>query len=266
MSTSSKTTTKTNRETAIAALPDFLDQADALGGFEDMNRDTQAIPFLKLAQALTPQVAQKAERIEGLLPGHFFNSVTREVYGERLQVIVLAFERVFLEWAPERGGFLGRHTFENAERLAVSKEFGEWKTKEGNELQETYCYYVLIVGREKEGVCVFSVSSSGLSTAKKLNRELISTVLPDGTKPRPYWLRFEISSVEKSGDKGNWHGFEYKRLGLIDEGQNVLVKAERIALPGKAVDYAQLEHKAPSRAAMPPDANIVPADEDPFSS
>ena len=78
---------------ATKATLDFLNrEKDNLEGFEEINASTMAIPFIKLAQDLTPQMKKsKAEYIEGLELGDFFNQVTGEVYGPHIEFITLKF-------------------------------------------------------------------------------------------------------------------------------------------------------------------------------
>ena len=157
---------------------------DTLKGFEDINNLTMAIPFIKILQQLSPELNKaKTTFVKDAKVGDFFNTVTKEVYGASIEVIILKFERIYTEWLPNRGGLVSYHSPEDAERIAINPEkFGGWKTDSGNDLQENYVYYILIVGHEDEGIAVISMSSSGLKVAKKLNRLLVTHILSNGKR------------------------------------------------------------------------------------
>lgn len=235
---SQKSETKAKVDEALK----FFDDKDTMEGFEDITQSTMAIPFVRIAQQLTPQLKKnKPEYIEGLEEGMFFNTITKEVYGNSFQCIVLKFEHVYIEWRPERGGFVGYHTPENAERIAVDHTFGNWKTKEGNLLQENYVYLLLIAGHEKEGVVVFSLSSSMIKTAREWNRLMTTHVMENGKKAMPYYLVWEVSTEYRSNEKGDWYVPVVKYVGYIGEKQYEVAKNERKVLPSRQIDYRQLQ-------------------------
>ncbi len=225
----------------------FQTENDTMEGFEQINTATMAIPFVRILQKLSPQLdKQKPEYIAGAEEGMYFNTITKELYGAVVRLIALKFERVYIEWRPNRGGFVGYHSAENAERLTVDHTFGNWKTKDGNLLQETYAYMVLIAGHEKEGLCVLSLASSSLKTAKEWNRLMTTHVMKDGRKALPYYLIWELGAEYMKNDKGSWYRPKVKLVGYIDEAQYNTAKQERLALPSRQIDYAQLESKSES--------------------
>lgn len=221
---------------------DFVDEnQDTLEGFEDVTQQTMAVPFVRIAQQLTPQVKKNnSAYIEGLEPGMFFNTVTKEVYGQEMHVVVLKFERIYIEWLPDRGGFVSYHTPENAERIAADKTFGKWKTADGNTLQENYVYFVLIAGHESEGVAILSCSSTMIKTAREWNRLMTTHVMDNGQRAMPYYLVWKLNTESWSNDQYDWYGFGVEFAGYINEEQYALIKPERKALPDRQVNYAQL--------------------------
>ncbi len=237
----------------------FIDAAmDTMEGFEEVNAATTAIPFLKLAQDLTPQTKKhKAEYIDGLEPGMLFNSATSEILGNNIDVIIMKFERVYIEWKPNRGGFVGYHSPEHAEKIAVdTSAFGKWQTEEGNELQEYYTYYALIVGRELEGPVILSLSSAGIKVAKQLNRLMTTHLMDDGKRALPYYLVWNMSVVHLEKGEYDWfqHKFTFSRY--IDEEQYSILGPERKALPSKPVDYAQIEDRTPRESLDEDDSDL----------
>ncbi len=220
----------------------FMSKDDTVEGFEEISSATMAIPFVKVLQSLSPQLNRNEP---GYIPeaeeGMFFNTVTKQLFRNTIKVIVLKFERVFIEWLPERGGFLNYHSPENAERLAVDKTFGKWKTVDGNSLQENYVYFVLIVGRESEGVIVLSLSSTFIKIAKEWNRLMTTHIMDNGERAKPYYVIWKLKTEYQTNDKGNWYTFKVAMETYINEKQHSLIVPERKALPTRQMDYAQIE-------------------------
>jgi len=224
------------------AMKSFFSAEDTAKGFEDIDQSTMAIPFLKIAQALSPEMKEnKPEYIPGLKLGDMFNNVTQEIYGKEINIIIGKFEHGYTEWLPMRKGFVGNHTVEEAISLAEDKTFGKWKTAEGNILQENYVYYVIVEGREEQGVLIMLLSSSQIKKAKKLNKILTSYVMPNGEKAMPYYLRWNVKTVEEHKDENDWYGYSFTCLGLIqNEKQYLAVKEERKLIDTRVVDYSNM--------------------------
>lgn len=221
----------------LSYLDDF-----SMKGFEDISSETIAIPFLKLAQSLSPELnTRKPEYIEGLQPGDFFNSVTHEVYGDALKVNILHFEHLYTEWKPNRGGFVARWTPEEAFDLAVDRTFGAWKTKEGNDLQENYAYFIIIVGHENDGILVETLASSAIKEARKLNKMLISQMFNDGGKMAPHHQIYEMTNQFMSNDSGDWFVPGFTFAGVVQKETFIKAAEERLLIPDKTVDYGQLD-------------------------
>lgn len=219
---------------------------DTLDGFEEIGGRTMAIPFVRILQKLSAQLnKQKQEFIDGAEEGDWFNTTTK-VYGPEVNVIVLKFERVYIEWKVNRGGFVNYHSPENAERLAVDTTWGNWKTKEGNELAETYMYMCLIEGQEAEGVVVISFSSSAIKVAREWNHLMTTHIMDDGKRAKPYYLVWKLSTDYRENDQGSWYSPKVKFLRYISEAQYAVAGHERLALPSKKVDYAQLDSRLDS--------------------
>lgn len=231
---------------------DWINDAnDTLEGFEDINAQTMSIPFLKLAQDLTPQTkkAKTDVYIPGLEPGMFFNSVTKKVYGDSLKVIIIKFECIYIEWMPDRGGFVGYHSPENAMKMAVDKTFGAWKTADGNDLQEYYTYYCLIESEENAGPIIMSLTSSAIKIAKGLNRLLTTQIMDNGKKALPYYLVWNLEAAHVEKNANDWFVPKFTFAGYINEEQYQIIVPERKMLPDKPVDYAMIEDRSGQKAA-----------------
>lgn len=229
------------KQEAKLNLP-FMSKDDTAEGFEEISSATMAIPFVRVLQSLSPQLNRnKPEYLEDAEEGMFYNTVTKQLYRNSIKVIVLKFERVYIEWLPDRGGFLNYHSPENAERLAEDKTFGKWKTGDGNNLQENYVYFVLVVGSESEGVVVLSLSSTFIKIAKEWNRLMTTHIMDNGERALPYYVVWKLKSEYKENDKGNWFTIKVSMDSYINEEQHHAIVPERKALPSRQMDYTQLE-------------------------
>jgi hypothetical protein len=233
----------------------FTEESQGLAGFEKITNDTMSIPFLRYAQDGSPQLKKtKPEYIEGLKPGQYFNSVTKKIHGDKARVIVLGFDHVYTEWKPNRGGFVSIHDVGNAQKLAVNpQDFKGWETSEGNELNETYMYYVLIEGHEGEGIAVLSLSSSNIGPAKAWNRQMMTTMMPDGRKAMPHWITWDLSTMIASNDQGEWYKVKIDFAGFITKAQYQKVLPERETIP--ATNQIEFKEETAQENETPQNSN-----------
>ena len=224
---------------------DFISAEDVATGFEDIDLSTMAIPFIKLAQDLSPQLkSSKPEYVEGLKVGDAFNSVTGLIYGKDFDFTTIKFERIFTEWKPDRGGFVGYHTVAEAMSIATTNKFNQMQTSSGNDLIETYMYYILIAGHEKEGVAIMSITSTNIKNAKKMNSVSNMQYFANGKKALPYHQVYTASSKLISNDRIEWYVFDFSFKVIVDETMYLAAKEQRELISDKTVDYAQLENKS----------------------
>lgn len=234
-----KNNKKANPKTSV---PDYFKTADTAEGFEDITTQTMAIPFIRILQTLSPQLnKKKPEYILGAQEGMFFNTVTKEIYGPTINVIVLKFDRIFIEWLPERGGLVNYHSPEHAEQVAEDKSiFGAWKTKTGNILQENYVYFIVLDGKMEEGVSILSLASTGIKIAREWNRLMTTHIMENGRRALPFYLIWTLETEYRENDKGNWYTFKVRTKNYISEKQYEHIGKERKMLPARQVDYSQL--------------------------
>jgi hypothetical protein len=229
---------------------DYLNtENDNLEGFEEVNASTMKIPFLKLAQDLTLEMKKtNAQYIEGLELGDFFNPITGEIYGPKIQAVILKFQEIYIEWPPNsivtREPLISYHTPANALNLATDQTFGKWKTIEGNDLTQYYTYYLLLAGHETDGVMIYSLKSTGISIGKGINR-LMTThqMLGKDGKPvtaKPYYLVWDVESHTKPKGAAEYYIPVFKFNSFITAEQHAIVKDERKLLPARSVDYNQI--------------------------
>ena len=135
------------QEDNLPALNSMYEE-DAGKGFEEADKDSFAIPFLKLHQKMSPQLDEgNAAYIEGAKAGRFCNTVTNKIY-ESVTVLPCHYSRSFLEWVPRNDGGGLVNVFDAAEGVKLmmtttKDENNRDLLPEGNELQDTRSHYVL---------------------------------------------------------------------------------------------------------------------------
>lgn len=231
-----------SKKANLPATPNYFKKEDSAEGFEDITTQTMAIPFIRVLQTLSPQLnKKKPEYVLGAQEGMFFNTVTKQIYGPAIDVIVLKFDRIYIEWLPERGGLVNYHSPEHAEQVAEDKSvFGAWKTNTGNNLQENYVYFVIVVGKEQEGVAILSLASTGIKIAREWNRLMTTHIMENGRRALPFYLVWTLETEYRENDKGNWYTFNVRTKNYISEKQYGQVAKERKMLPSRQIDYSQL--------------------------
>ncbi|NET72456.1 MAG: hypothetical protein F6K62_16435 [Sphaerospermopsis sp. SIO1G2] len=181
------------------ALYDYGEEYAGAGTEEQSAADT-SIPFLKIGQTLTPQVRDRK-----LEEGEFFNSVTEEVYGSDVTFVPVYTRNVYVKWKPERGGYLGELPIESPEvkvAVANAKKFNEVKDAEGNDLEETFYVWGLLVTDVDSGDAepiVMAFTSTQIKAYRKMNTSLLGA---KGASKRPLFANLITWSSEKR-EKGN---------------------------------------------------------------
>lgn len=229
----------------------FAEFGQDASGFEEINMDTMSIPFIKIVQDISPQLKKsKPEFIPEAQAGMFFNSVSERLYDSPIKIVIGKFERYYIEWKANRGPFVATHSVEAIEgkrmqELARDENYRLYDPKTGNTFADTYIYYVVLPDFMEEGVCIISMTSSAIKEAKKLNRNLTSTMIPGTTKKAlPYFMVWNVAVVEMSSDKGDWYSIKFTFNSFVTQPQLEHVVEERKALPQKTLDLSLLDTSA----------------------
>lgn len=213
---------------------------DAGAGMEDTDRESFAIPFLRVIQKMSPQVDEgEAEYMEDARPGMFLNTVTQQLSDGKEGVIFLpcAYRRVFLQWGArgtDAAGFKGEH---NPEDIAAMLDSGElahgedgrtiYKPLEDGKVDEKKCdifkdtrvHYGIVIDEDGNAQqCILSLSSTQIKKSKQLMSTLHSVKVkgPNGMVTPPTWAnQVRITTVPESNDHGSWHGVKFAPEGFV---------------------------------------------------
>jgi len=224
----------------------LAEEAANIEGFEGIDLSTMAIPFIRILQTMSPQLKKnKSEYIPEAEEGDIVNSITGKIYDRPLKFVCLKFDRLYIEWKPNRGGFVQPHLPEDIairNDLVMTPEYKLIDPNTNNEFVDTYMYYIILPDYVEDGVCLLSLQSTQIKQGKKLNSILRNTMIP-GTKIKaaPYQIVCSLITTEETNDKGDWIGLRFSYETFITPDLLAEVKTERIALPDKKVDLTLLE-------------------------
>jgi hypothetical protein len=240
MATKKNEVATTDQQKAIALPMDFM--ADLGAGMEGADKDSYAIPFLRVLQKTSPQCDEAdAAYIDSARPGMFYNSVTNKLYDGKAGVTFLpcAFQRRFMRWAPrnaENGGFKGEYMPEDVAqmrmegklveqdgRLFVPDSDGEVSDKRSDRMADTRSHFGLVV--ESDGGAssvVLPLTSTQIKKSKQLMSMLSAVKVqgPSGMVTPPTWLnRIKLTTVLESNDQGSWYGVRVEGDGFVDNAE-----------------------------------------------
>lgn len=202
---------------------------DAGAGSQEVTAQDLATPIIYILQSNSPQCKRSdGKYIAGAIEGMFYNNVTNEVFNgdEGITVIPCFFEKLFLEWKPNRGGFAGAHDADTPLREQV-KMIKDAEGKEvptlpnGNNLIETNQHYVLIVN--KDGTlepAVIAMASSALKSSRIWNSLMKRVQLQDSKgnhfNPATYYMKYKVTTKARQKDQYSWFGWGIESIGPVE--------------------------------------------------
>jgi len=221
-------------QNGVAIPQDFMQYAGM--GMETADKDSFAIPFLRVIQKMSPEVDESdAKFMEDAKPGMLLNTVTRELYDGKKGVVILpvVFQRRFIHWGArgsEGAGFKGEFspleaeklidqgvvkTLPDSNRLYYPLADGSLHEKKSDTLDDTRNHYIIMLD-DNGGVheMLLSLGSTQIKKSKQLLTMLSSIKIKVGNemKTPPTWCnRIRVRTVVESNADGSWHGVEFSR-------------------------------------------------------
>lgn len=179
-------------ETKKESVPSFLEE-QAGQGFNNMGSSEIATPMLLITQPLSQLVQD-----DKVKAGHFANSVTGRDYGESVRVIVCHFDKCWVEWKPNGGGFVARHPVGGV--VVEGDSYTGMKTAEGNTVVETWMYLCVLPDYPEDGFVVFNSTRGNLKYLKGWNTQLKCLRTPGG-RPAPLFAAVWKMTLGKDTNK-----------------------------------------------------------------
>ncbi len=231
MSTSSKKNdiVVQNKNTGLSVaeeVPDFLRaEIGNQAGMESVDRSDLLLPRLGLCQSLSPQRRKSDPAyIEGLEEGQLFNTVTKEIYGEELEIIALFFFKNRIKYFPiDEGGGIDCVSANGIDGGRISPvgcascQYSIWGNglkddEHGNDAPLCTMYHNFMAWiPEGQTPIAISYKSTGLKISKQILAGIRLTRLP------MYAKRYKVTVTEMRDGQNVWFEKKITPLGYVDK-------------------------------------------------
>lgn len=247
------------KQTAVSTevLDDILDMAGVGAAFDSSELQ---IPFVRVAQALSPQInKKKPEYIDGLSNGDAFNNLTGQVWkGEEGLIVVPCYQTTkYLEFVPREqgGGFRGEIAPNDPVLQRTTRNGGKEVLPNGNELVKSDQHFCLIV--DPDGMTqpvVVDMKSTQLKVSRRWKTQIAMTKVKHPSTgaiftPPVFATLWKLTTVEETNDKGDFFNWSVEKVGTVESRDLLLeAKAFRESVQRGEVK-AQAEDHAPASSA-----------------
>lgn len=204
-------------------IPDYIKQGRGRGN-EEVGTSDVVIPRIELVQALSPCLKRNDPAfIEGAEPGMLFNSVSRELYGERVVVVPVFFRKQYLVWKDRKQGGGFRGAYDNPQDAALRIKEEPEADRKFFEATETAQQLVLIVkGDGTTEEAVISMARTKMKVSKQWNSMIR---MAGGDR---FSRQYDVFGVEDSSDKGDFHNYAVSLSETPYPSREVYEKAESL--------------------------------------
>lgn len=223
------------KETALSTdvMDDILGMAGEGASFDSSEMQ---IPFVRVAQSLSPQLnKKKPEFIDGLTVGDAFNTLTAERWeGEKGLIVIPCFQTTkYLEFVPREsgGGFRGEIAADDPVLLRTNRNGGKETLPNGNELVKSDQHFCLIV--DEDGMTqpvVVDMKSTQLKVSRRWKTQIaMQKIKHPGTgqiiTPPVFATLWRLTTVEETNEKGDFYNWSVEKVGLV-ESRDLLLEAK----------------------------------------
>jgi hypothetical protein len=223
------------KETALSTdvMDDIFDNAGDGASFDSSEMQ---IPFVRVAQSLSPQLnKKKPEYIEGLSNGDAYNNLTNQMWsGDTGLLVIPCFQTTkYLEFVPREsgGGFRGEISASDPILQRTNRVGSKEILPSGNELVKADQHFCLIV--DEEGMTqpvVIDMKSTQLKVSRrwKTNINMQKMKNPKTGEiiiPPVYATMWRLTTSEESNDKGDFYNWSVERVGIVED-RNLRLEAK----------------------------------------
>lgn len=222
--------------TALSFVAEEIDESKYVANFE-FKSDEQAISFLKIIQAMSPEVnPANPNYIEGLKQGGFFVTGVNKVFNDGCYIIPCYMVHEHILWKPNNEGFDSKVPYTEELQNQLLRDGSANYLPDGRQVENALTYYILVVDPEEPNKlpipAVLKCSSTKFTVAKKLNTLLNSAQFNASTKlgfkPPIYRYLVSLNSVSQTNaQKQSFFNFDFK----ITQTHPYLNKNNMIAVP-----------------------------------
>jgi len=199
--------------TEEAGVPDYIKNDGPARGSEEVGQEDLTIPRLELVQSLSPcRDKDDAAYIEGAEEGMLYNNVSREIYGESVNVVPVIFKKEWLVWKDRKqgGGFRGAYPSLNEANDAIVGLVNAGDDPDGSlEAVDTAQHLCLLL---KEDGKVEEIAVSMSKSKMKVSRQWNSIIRLNGGDR--FSRVYELRGVGDKNNKGEkFKNFSVRALG-----------------------------------------------------
>jgi len=189
--------------------------------------EDQLLPLIYILQAGSPAVDKRGDNyIEGAEPGDFWlrNAIVPIRNGVKgITVIPCGMLRAWIEWLPNRQGFVARHADPPPDMDSQKIRGDDGREREalvrsgnGNIIQDTREFFLLIDNQP----FVFPCTGTKHTFARSWNTHFRQIFHPKTGKVMPSFSRkYLLTTVPVSNAIGKWFGVTFKDLGYITKSE-----------------------------------------------
>lgn len=213
---------KTDLVAAKEMLPAFAEDmlSDANVGFENVTSRDVAIPYLKILQALSPEL-RGATKVAGAEEGLVMNTVTSQFMRE-FRVVPCAFKKSYVEWTPREagGGLVMEHADESILSKCKKNERSQDILPNGNLIVTTAYHYVLLLSDAGFERAVMAMSSTQLKKSRRWLGQMMALQVKVGDKsftPPPFSHSYHVTTGMETKDTNSWYGWIINDPKLVDD-------------------------------------------------
>jgi hypothetical protein len=204
-----KTEVAVQKPTALVAFADDM-MADAGLGFENVSANDVAIPYLKVLQALSPEL-RGVTKVAGAEEGLIINTVTGVLMKE-VRVIPCAFKKSYVEWTPREagGGLVKEYMDEKILEKSKKNERNQDILPNGNLIVTTAYHYVLVLADGGFERALIAMSSTQLKKSRRWLGQMMALQVKAGDKtftPPPFSHSYHLGTGMETKDANSWYGW-----------------------------------------------------------
>jgi len=211
--------TKTNSAGALATINL---RGDSGRGSEEIKSDDMSTPILKILHQLSPECNKSnAKYVEGSQPGMIYaKGLGTLVDGqEGVDLLVAHVQTRYPEWQ-EMGDVAAPPvaTHMSVPSDAVEERNGKYRLDNGNYLEKTAYFYVVVLGDEPRPA-VITMRSSNLTPARELNQLIKNLRFKDDKgvyNPAAYAAVYNLKTAAKTAGSKNWHVYKPSMKRALD--------------------------------------------------
>jgi len=197
-------------------------RGDSGRGSEEIKSDDMSTPILKILHQLSPECnASNAKHVEGAKPGMIYAKGLGALTdgNEGVDIIVSHVQTRFPEWQ-EMGDTAAPPvtTHLSIPEDAQEERNGKWRLSNGNYLEKTAYFYVVVLGDEPRPA-VITMRSSNLTPARELNQLIKNLRFKDDKgvyNPAAYASVYNLKTVAKVAGSKSWHVYKPSMVRALD--------------------------------------------------